>query len=469
MTDLKMVDAELILAQWLLENYFVPGSVYNYSQVGVGSKVYVRVHTAISVDQILRHLRGEISVAAPSAHNNMVVNISVDIDSLNMTAVALARDTLKSHGFPAVISFSGGKGYHLTIFLSKPTPLAVVQPVSRRIQDELNRVGVTYCKISPSANGSGGDCMAIPLGLHPETGKRCCFLDDNLNPVDDPLAFVQAIPKIDLNAGGHPLVEVDRETGEIKTVYPKIISKKPCINKLWQEGLQAPHTRHSATMVIANSVKRSNLIPPNQKQDAVIDWVSRIFEKSKRQGYISPDTDLPYAISEAQRLLKEYDRTGTFGELCSNELFKNAMRSACVDEYRCKLGQNHGSADYRLMRRLGIFAAPNATPKGLGKSAMAIYEAIEDIVEDYPVFDWNGQQAFTLSIQELVGLSSCSRATVINQRKKLLEVGLLVKIPKGSIPANIRIKHPPYVEYYYLPKIDEGLITTILNKLREGV
>jgi len=399
----------------------------------------------------------------------MAVNISVDIDSLDMTAVALARDSLKSQGFPAFISFSGGKGYHLTIFLNKPTPLAVVQPVSRMIRDELNRVGVTYCKISPSANGSGGDCMAIPLGLHPETGKRCNFLDDNLNLVTDPLAFVQAIPKIDLNAGGHPLVEVDRGTGEIKTAYPTIISRRPCINKLWQEGLQAPDTRDYTTMVIANSVKRSNLIPPDQKEDAMIDWVSRTFQKSKDKGFINTGTDLPYAASEARRLLKGYDRTGTFGELCSNELFKNVMRSACVDEYRCKLEQNHGSADYRLMRRLGVFAAPNATPKGLGKSAMAIYEAIEDIVTDYSMFEWNGQKAFTLSIQELVGLASCSRTTVINQRRKLLEVGLLVKIPKAAIPADIGIKHPPYIEYYYLPKIDDGLIKTVLNKLREGV
>jgi hypothetical protein len=44
------------------------------------------------------------------------------------------------------------------------------------------------------------------------------------------------------------------------------------------------------------------------------------------------------------------------------------------------------------MRRLGVFAAPNANLKGLGKSAMALYEAIEDIAQDYPVFDWNGEQ-----------------------------------------------------------------------------
>jgi hypothetical protein len=263
--------------------------------------------------------------------------------------------------------------------------------------------------------------------------------------------------------------KVDAATGEIHTVYPLIISRRPCINKLWQEGLQAPHTRDSATMVIANTVKRSKLIPPDQKEDAVIDWVNRTFDDSKSKGHISLGTDLPYAASEARRLLKQYDRIGTFGELCSNEQFKISMRSACQDEYRCKLEQNHGSADYRLMRRLGVFAAANADPKGLGKTAMAIYEAIEDIVEDFPVFDWNGQQAFTLSIQELVGLSSCCRTTVIHQLRKLLEVGLLVHIPKMSIPANILIKYPAYAEYYYLPKIDKILITNVLKKLRGSI
>jgi hypothetical protein len=411
-------------------------------------------------------MRGQISLAAPSAHNNMAVNISVDIDSLDLAMVALASDTLKGQGLPAVISFSGGKGYHLTIFLSKPTPLAAVQPVSRTIQNELNRVGVTYCKISPSASGSGGDCMAIPLGLHPETRNRCYFLDDSLNLVDDALPFVQTIPMYDINLGDVASAKLDAATGEIHTTYPIIISKRPCVNKLWQEGLQAPSTRHSATMVIANSVKGSNQIRPDQKEDAVIDWVNRIFDNSKSKGNIKSTTDLTYAASEARRLLKEYDRSGAWGEVCHNVIFKPAMRSACVDEYHCKLEQNHGSADYRLLRRLGVFAAANANPKGLGKPAMAIYEAIEDLAQEYYLFDWNGQRAFTLSIQGLVGWASCSRATVINQRRKLLEVGLLVNIPRSSIPANILVKHPPYVLYYYLPKIDESLIKSVLNKLR---
>jgi len=467
MAESIIIENKIHLAEWLLQHYFVPNSVYNRSRVGVGTKAYIRINEAINIDLIRQHLAGDISLAAPSAYNGNSVTISIDIDTLDLKPLVRARDALLSKDLRFVASFSGSKGYHLTLFLNAPTPLYLVQPISKKVQNVLDRSGINYCGIYPTPEGIGGNCIALPLGIHPETGERCYFMDDNLNQVTNPNSFIGTIQCLDLTSSTAQPV-VNKGTGEITTIYPVTISSRACINKLWNEGPQAPNTRHWATMVIANSIKISNKIAAGDKEGALLDWVNRTFEKSKEKGFINSGTNLTYAASEALRLIRQYDRNGTVAELCENRLFKPAMRSACEDEYQCKLVQNHGSGLYRLMRRLGVFAATNAKPAGLGKSAMAIYESTEDIIQDYPVFNWNGHKAFPLSIQQLLCVSSCSRSTITKNRKKLIKVGLLVQISKTDIPKATLMKYPPYLEFYYLPELSEDLIQAVLNKLRSG-
>lgn len=465
MTGYNKVDSEMLLAEWLLQHYFVTGSYYYTCVVGTGSKVYRHIKQAITINQIIRHLTGEISVAAPSAHDRTVVSISVDVDSLDIALVARARDALRRQNLPVVTSFSGKKGYHFTVFLNKATPLEDAQSVSRKIQNVLNLAGIKYDKISPSPSGNGGDALTIPLGLHPETRKVCYYLDNDLNPVTDSLSFLNSVITLEPEiVHGTTRVE-DKATGEVKTTFPKVISLRPCINKLWNEGLQAPHTRHEATLVIANAVQRSKEISAADKEDAIIDWENRTFEKAKAQGYIELTTTLVQAVSEAQRLLKIYG-VRNFAELCENTILSNGMRSACVDEYGCKLAQNRGSVNIKLMKRLGFFVATNAKLKGLGKVARAVYEDFEDIAQEYHTFTWNGHQVFSLSVQELIGLSRCTKATAIKQRNRLLEVGLLAEIPRTEIPAAEKAKHPYYARFYYLPEINDELIKSVLNKLR---
>jgi hypothetical protein len=461
------------LAERLLELYFIPGSTYYEGPVNVPNKVYRHIKREVTIDRIVAHIEGAVSIGAPSSHNGLVKWIAADIDSPESNRLNMVNSILREHGLPSYISLSGGKGYHLTVFFKGPVPLHVAQGIAVEIKRILDGAGLPYDKISPSPHGKGGDCIKLPLGIHPETGNRCYFLDDTLQPVDDSLQFVLAIETIDLN-GSNPYPagvgrEVDIETGEIiPAPFPETISRRPCVNKLWREGLQAPNTRHRATCVIANAIARSGLIPPHQKEHALIEWAHRMFPGAREAGYLKVDSNLEFVVSEAKRLWRHYSQFGPYAELCENQVFKAAMRSACEDEFQCKLEQNHGHVNFNLLRRLGIFGAHNAKPKGIGKTAMAIYLAIEDIAEDFPSFQWNGMTVFSLSTQQLVCLANCTKTTVIKHRARLVDLGLLTKVPSNAIPTEVMQNVGHFrPNFYALPLLTEDSVRAMLGKLRK--
>jgi hypothetical protein len=449
-----------------MDLYFVEGSYYYEGPLNVPEKRYIHCKRPITVDVILDHVLGKKSICAPSCHNGFSKWITLDIDSDDINSVTTARDIITSKGYPVYVSFSGGKGYHLTIYLNEPTLLSTVQQVTAEIQTSLNRLAIPVCKISPSPHGNGGDGMKLPLGIHPETGNYCYFIDGDLNPVNDSLSYLLAIQTIEVN--GHKKCEVNPITGEIPLEFPGEISNKPCVNKLWQDGVQAPHTRHYATLVIANAIVRSPVITYQDKETAIAYWVYKTHPKAGNK--IS--TDLQYMMGEAVRLLIHYQRYGTYAELCTNQVFKAAMRSACEDEFGCMLAQNHGHSNFRLLRRLGLFNAPNAKPKGLGKSAMALYFAIEDIAVDFPVFQFNGLTCFSLSTQQLVYLSNLSKRSVITHRKRLIEVGLVLKVCVQDIPSNVLDDTPIKFRnsFYALADIsNENTVREVFERLRVKV
>nr|WP_144437094.1 hypothetical protein [Dehalogenimonas alkenigignens] len=352
---------------------------------------------------------------------------------LDLDVLRKSYDALWGNGLPFYVSFSGKKGYHLTAFFESAVPTQQAIETAQRVKKLLGAYQIPYDSISPSITGKGNS-FALPLGLHPETGKLCHFLDDDLNEVSDPIDFLKNISRITVS--------------QSSLTTPDTISARPCVNQLWKAGLQKPHTRHSATCVIANALVKNKEL--SEKESLIIHWA----------GNRIPDclttSSREWRVKDALRLLKHYQRYGAHAELCENPIFKSAMRSACEKEFQCKLVQNHGHCNLRLLQRLGVFNAPNAKPKGIGKSAWAIYLVIEDIADELPVGTWDKQPTFTLSIQQLIQLSNCSKRTVIDARNKLLDYGLLKRVPVAS-----------RFTLYVLPAITQDLVGSVLSKLRE--
>lgn len=451
------------IAERLYQLYFIPDSYYYEGPLKVPEKRYIHKRRPVSIEQLLAHVLGYKSILAPSAHNGLSKWVIIDIDSSDITLATKVQKILIGHGYPVYLSFSGNKGYHLSLYLRQATPLPIVQRDAIAIKRILDNEHIEFCKISPSVNGNGGDGMKLPLGLHPETGNYCYFINGDLNPVNDSLSYLVAVQTMELE--GHQRYEANPITGEISLDLPKEISNRPCVNKLWTEGIQTPHTRHSATSVIANAIARSPLISYQDKEPAIVDWVFRTYPRAEDK----MSADMQYTMREAIRLLNSYQRYGTYAELCTNQVFKAAMRSACEGEFKCMLAQNHGHSNFTLLRRLGLFNAQNAKPKGLGKSAMALYFAIEDIAENFPLFPVHGTIVFTLSNQQLVYLSNLSKRSVITHKKRLIDVGLVVKVSFRDIPSDVLDNTPiPFRNSFYaLADItDENTVREIFRRLR---
>jgi hypothetical protein len=452
------------VAEKLMDLYFVEGSYYYEGPLNVPEKHYIHNKRPVTVGVILAHIMGKKSICAPSCHNGLSKWITLDIDSDDINSLTMARDIITSKGYPVYMSYSGGKGYHLTIYLGEPTVLSSVQKVTAEIQTSLNRLAIPVCKISPSPHGNGGDGMKLPLGIHPETGNYCYFVDRDLNPVNDSLTHLLAVQTIEVN--GHKKCEFNPITGEIPLEFPGEISNRPCVNKVWQYGVHRESTRHSATCVITNAIAKNHSIPRHNKKAVVAKWVDSTYPKAKDLIKSSYE----FAMSEAMRLMDYYMFHGTRAENCTNQVFKAAMRSACEDEFSCKIKLNHGYINFPLLMKLDIFSAPNAKPPGLGKSAMVTYLTISDVIADeFQAFQWNGLKAFSLSIQQLIDLARCCKSTAIRHRKLFLKTGLLLKIPEKDIPPDVWANTPRYYRsnFYALSDITgESTVREIFKRLR---
>ena len=256
-----------------------------------------------------------------------------------------------------------------------------------------------------------------------------------------------------------PLVDVS--TGEIgHAKFPASISNKACVNKLWSEGIQAPQTRYSATCTIANAIARCAEIPTKEKENALLDWVCRTHTMPCNSEFNT--SDFEFLINEARALLKNYLRNNYAG-LCDNPVFRDAMRSACDDELGCRLTQNKGVIDYRMLKRLWIWNAHNAKPCGLGKSAQSVYEALQDIAENNKLIYVEGVPTFSTTQQEVASLSNCSRKTVRIHLKKLIDVGLLVIPPRQSLPIE---SQQTRWRYYGLPILTYELLKEVVEEIR---
>ena len=455
-----MLVVDFQLAETLLELFFFPDSSY------YNCYPFRHVKTStISIDRVIAHLEGKASIGAPSIYDGLAKVIAIDLDVLDKAIASKVIQALDQNGIPAYASFSGRKGYHIHIFL-KESPLHTVQTLSAKVKKLLDSSDIAYDKIYPSPTGKGGGCIRLPLGVHPETGNPCHLLNERMEPVEDPLAFLLGVETIDCNQDYY----ADVETGEILgSRFPETISRRPCINKLWRDGLQQANTRHSATCVIANATRRCVQIPQQDKENALVDWVARIFPKAKAAGLISEQTDLKYAVYEARRLWHDFYSRASYGDSCDNPAFKHAMRSACEDEFACQLRLNRNDIDIDLLRRLKVFNAPNAKPPGIGKTAMNIYLVMADIAQQYPAFEWKGMVAFSVSNPQLVELANCSERTIKTHKKRLIELGMVLRLPKKEIPEEslFSIPYPYQPNFYALPKLTEERIRRILAKLRD--
>ena len=77
---------------------------------------------------------------------------------------------------------------------------------------------------------------------------------------------------------------------------------------------------------------------------------------------------------------------------------------------------------------------------------------------------------FSLSTQQLICLANCTKRTAIDHKRRLLQVGLLVKIPSRDIPPEVLHSTPYFFRssFYALPELTVSSVRAVRTRLREG-
>jgi len=467
------------IAEEIWRLYVVDGTHWYCQNSGKGWR---RVKKPLSFPDLQAHLRGDMTVGLPSPWDGRAKFLTIDVDTVEPDNLSRLATCLRELGVSHLLSFSGNKGYHADLFV-KESRAREVAKVGELLRTLLSKEEVEFDEVIPTGTGlsgktPGGPNIKLPLGHHGKTGQLCYCLDEHLVPASDPLRVLLSLEPADVGELARIMAEalhLDVGTGEVKGVwesdYPQQLHySKPCVNLLWQEGLQAPNTRHSASMVIAIAVALNNEIPDGEKQAALTEWVVRMYPPGRERGYIHGSTTRGDSIGEIRRLYEAEAARAYIGVTCNNRLLRPAMKSACKDLVGCHLARNGNRFDVALLMRLGVFNPANSGEPGIARAALAVYLGHHKIAEKFAGkhFPYEGRDTYAAPLAMLRELSGCSEKPVKEANKALCEIGLVVKVPKNGVPNRIR-KQPArgqkYVlqaSFYCLPDLTEDYIRDVV-------
>jgi len=186
---------------------------------------YNPVDNPLSIDDIQCHIDGKCALGSYQLlqGSDVVKWLGFDVDSKD---IMIAREIvlkLEKHlsGIPHCVEFSGGKGYHVLIFLQSPLPAAKAKKILDWVRDAegFGSTGDSHVECFPKQTQltkarPKGNLLKIPLGKHPRTHNQSRFVDGmngwengpDLNPIDilsnradsgDVLGILNEAPSVD--------------------------------------------------------------------------------------------------------------------------------------------------------------------------------------------------------------------------------------------------------------------------------
>ena len=217
----------------LLREIFGEGSIhYATGSFENQSVVYRPVDQPLTISELQYHLNGEkILGAYQLLQNNSVKWIAWDVDSSDMSiAKDYVLDILRILGdVPIAIEFSGGKGFHIFLFLEHPIPASRAKLFAETVREmaQVPKVGQHHVEVFPkqgllTANNAYGNLIKIPLGIHPKTHARSIFITpsgdwENGIPIDPAIVLSQ---RVDFNDLLGLLRPVDTGDAIIRLIVP---------------------------------------------------------------------------------------------------------------------------------------------------------------------------------------------------------------------------------------------------------
>jgi len=166
---------------------------------------YTPVEASLTENILQEHIDGNVIAGAYQLQqtSNSVRWLGWDVDSIDLEKAKeiVLRITAYLEDIPHVIEYSGGKGYHVLIFLEEPMLAKHAKKVAEwvRATENLPSSGATHVETFPkqdslSKSRPKGNLLKIPLGVHPKTGEFSKFIDPEANwekgPILDPIVML---------------------------------------------------------------------------------------------------------------------------------------------------------------------------------------------------------------------------------------------------------------------------------------
>ncbi len=137
--------------------------------------------------------------AVEQAHTEPAFGRQIRADLRNQARRLL--DVLRGLGFAPLFEDSGYKGRHFWVFLEQPESAGVLHQFGRQLlawQTPLLARGL-HLEFFPKQgrrDGKGlGNLIKLPLGIHRRTGRRAALLDEEGQPLTQPLAALRRVVK----------------------------------------------------------------------------------------------------------------------------------------------------------------------------------------------------------------------------------------------------------------------------------
>jgi hypothetical protein len=208
-------------------------------------------------------------------------------------------------------SFSGSKGFHVTIFFDKVIEVEKAEKFNRHIVAE---VGESKDKVEFRPNYGQG--VKLPLSINKKTGKKQHFVDNmTLKKISDDALF--QVKKLDTDRfldNIADVIEVDKKktvtldkkkAEQLEEVMDKVKMDIPvdyrerCMKMLEENQLIYADSRHKSTYLLAMFLRELGYT-----QEQSVDFISKIIKNTfeNRRHFIAETTTEEFALKEVARL-----------------------------------------------------------------------------------------------------------------------------------------------------------------------
>lgn len=212
-------------------------------------------------------------------------------------------------------SLSGGKGYHVDLYFSRPISLDDTQTFYRRVMSELGTFKTGEVEFRPTYKQG----VKLPLGIHQVTGNRCWFVDNQtLEPIES-FDYLNEVKPMDADVILDTVIEltdeqqaefaeIERSTDTTVNIVDTDKALRKAVLILDAGRLLASNTRHTTTLTLASFYNSQGL-----EREEAIEAIMAILHNTPPE-YFSKGSTPEHWQKETERLVNvAFDRNYTLG------------------------------------------------------------------------------------------------------------------------------------------------------------